>query len=127
MATAKKSSKKRIGSREDLIKLLNIELLKIEADFIDSLLNKFEEIIENYPLSPEECVDLLHQDRSGLGAQDSNSVFNEVLDGVFDWAKGQHDNDIDNGDDCGFYFAFQSVASMHSQTVRDEVEKLKSS
>lgn len=127
MPTAKKSNKKRVGSREDLVKLLNIELLKIEINFINSLLNKFEEIIENYPLSPEECVDLLRENRSGLGAQYSSSVFNEVLDSVFSFAEGQYDNDIDNGDDSGFYFAFQSVASMYSQYLSDELKNLESS
>ncbi len=127
MVTAKKSSKKKVGSREDLIKLLNFELLKIEAKFIDDTLGKFREIVENYSLPAEDCVDLLKEDRSDLGSLFEDRFFTTVINQVYDSAEGQHETDIDNGDDCGFYFAFTSAMDKYPDYIHEEIRELKSS
>lgn len=125
MPKTKSLTKKKSGSRDDLIKLLNLELLKIEAKFIDDILSKFREIIESYPLPAEECVDLLKEDRTDLGSAFEDRFFITVIDQVFNYAEGQHENDIDNGDDCGFYFAFTSTMDKHSDDIHEEIRELK--
>lgn len=127
MPPVKKPKLKKPASREDLIKQLNIELLAVEAKFIESIVEKFDEVINNCNLSPEECVELLHKNRSGLGSEDNERAFVRVLDEIFNYAEGQHENDIDNGDDSGFYFAFQSVSDRHSDEIYEEIRGLKSS
>lgn len=102
MAT-KKSTKKNIGSREDLINLLNAELVKIEIEFTTKVLRKFDEIISDYPLSPEECVNLLRDNRKELGSIPSQGFFTSIVNDVFEVAEGHYDNDINNGDEHGFY------------------------
>ena len=96
MPTQKKSKQKINPSREDLINLLDSELVKIEMEFTQKILNKFVEIIDNYPLSTEECVNLLRMNRKTLGSVRSQDFYVAIIDGVFDLAEGQYENDIDN-------------------------------
>lgn len=103
MATKKVSPKKRVASREDLINLLNTELVKIEMEFTQKVLKKFDEIIGEYPLPPEESVNLLRENRKQLGEIPSQKFFVDIVDGIFDSAEGHYENDIDNGDEHGFY------------------------
>jgi hypothetical protein len=114
MPTQKKSKQKINPSREDLINLLDSELVKIEMEFTQKILNKFEEIIDNYPLSTEECVNLLRMNRKALGSVRSQDFYVAIIDGVFDLAEGQYENDIDNGDDCGFYFPLTTVMDKYT-------------
>jgi hypothetical protein len=127
MPPVKKPKLKKPASREDLIKQLNIELLAVEAKFIDSVVEKFDEVINSCDLSPEECVELLHENRKGLGSEDYDRFFVSVLDEIFNYAQCQYDNDIDNGDDIGFLFAFQTASEKHSEEIYDEIENLKRS
>ena len=102
MAAKKPTQKKRIASREDLINLLNSELVKIEMEFTQKVLKKFDEIISEYPLALEESVNLLRENRKQLGEIPSQKFFVDIVDGIFDTAEGRYENDIDNGDEHGF-------------------------
>lgn len=127
MPSTKKSKLKKPSSREELIKQLNIELLEVEAKFIDNVVEKFHEVIDRCQMTPEECVRLLHKNNKGLGSEDYERFFVSVLDEIFNHAENQYENDIANGDDSGFYFSFQSVSERHSEEIYDEINNLKAS
>ena len=114
-------------TRESLIAKLNQELLKLELQFEIDVLSRFDDIIKNSKLTPEICADLLNENRNDLGSTDYDRFFVEIIDNLFDRAKGQHENDIDNGDDIGFYFPLTTVIDrIHSEKV-DELSDLKKS
>lgn len=106
MATSKKNSTKitkRTPSREDLINLLNEELVKIEMEFTQNILNKFDKIISNYPLTANECVMLLRENRKELGSAEYQKFYVDIIDNVFDIAEQHYETDFMNGKDYGFY------------------------
>ena len=116
MATKKTQQSKE--TRESLIAKLNQELLKLELEYEIDILEKFKDIINDSKLTPEICADLLNENRNDLGSTDYNRFYVEIIDNLFNRAKGQHENDIDNGDDIGFYFALSTCVNRIQSEVR---------
>jgi len=125
MATKKTQQSKE--TRESLIAKLNQELLKLELEYEIDILEKFKDIINDSKLTPEICADLLNENRNDLGSTDYNRFYVEIIDNLFNRAKGQHENDIDNGDDIGFYFALTSSVDMIQSDRLDELSDLNKS
>ena len=125
--TKSQNSKQSKESRESPINKLNQELLKIELQYEMDVLSKFNEVINKSKLTPEMCADLLNEDRSQLGSTDHFSFYVEIIDNLYDRAKGQHENDIDNGDDIGFGFALIASVELYWSDKAYELKGLNKS
>lgn len=126
MVSTKKTKVTKKGSKEELTRLLKIELLEVEAKFLEAVAEKFNEVINNYSLSPEECVELFREDRSKLEVAYSPGYFISVLDELYNYAEHQYETDIENGDDCGFHFPFTVVSEKVADNTHEEILQLKS-
>jgi len=124
---ATKKTQQSIENRESLIAKLNQELLKLELQFEIDVLEKFNDIIIDSKLTPEICADLINENRNDLGSTDYDRFYVEIIDNLFNRAKGQHENDIDNGDDIGFYFALSTCVDRIQSEKLDELSDLKKS
>jgi len=124
---ATKKTQQSIENRESLIAKLNQELLKLELQFEIDILEKFNDIIIDSKLTPEICADLINENRNDLGSTDYDRFYVEIIDNLFNRAKGQHENDIDNGDDIGFYFALSTCVDRIQSEKLDELSDLKKS